>query len=127
MNSGSGEALVVEPNLISLLDLVMQLLMFFIMCVTFVTDQAAAEISLPDSQAAAPIGALSTSSATRTGASKGLRTGRSPASALGRIRRLKGGTAGLNNDCSGYRGCCNGRRSAPYKPHHNRFRGGPET
>ncbi|MCY2946095.1 MAG: biopolymer transporter ExbD [Planctomycetota bacterium] len=55
MNSGSGEAHVVEPNLISLLDLVMQLLMFFIMCVTFVTDQAAAEISLPDSQAAAPI------------------------------------------------------------------------
>lgn len=45
MNSGSGEAHVVEPNLISLLDLVMQLLMFFIMCVTFVTDQAAAEIS----------------------------------------------------------------------------------
>lgn len=55
MNSGSGDAHVVEPNLISLLDLVMQLLMFFIMCVTFVTDQSAAEISLPDSQAAAPI------------------------------------------------------------------------
>ncbi len=55
MNSGGGEAHVVEPNLISLLDLVMQLLMFFIMCVTFVTDQSAAEISLPDSQAAAPL------------------------------------------------------------------------
>lgn len=55
MSSGSAGADVVEPNLTSLLDLVMQLLMFFIMCVNFVSNQAAAEISLPDSQAAAPL------------------------------------------------------------------------
>ncbi len=55
MSSGSAGADVVEPNLTSLLDLVMQLLMFFIMCVNFVSNQAAAEIALPDSQAAAPL------------------------------------------------------------------------
>lgn len=55
MSSGNSGADVVEPNLTSLLDLVMQLLMFFIMCVNFVSNQAAAEIALPDSQAAAPL------------------------------------------------------------------------
>lgn len=55
MSSGNAGADVVEPNLTSLLDLVMQLLMFFIMCVNFVANQSAAEISLPDSQAAAPL------------------------------------------------------------------------
>jgi len=55
MSSASAGSDVVEPNLTSLLDLVMQLLMFFIMCVNFVENQTAAEISLPDSQAAAPL------------------------------------------------------------------------
>jgi biopolymer transport protein ExbD len=55
MSSSNVAADVVEPNLTSLLDLVMQLLMFFIMCVNFVANQSAAEISLPDSQAAAPL------------------------------------------------------------------------
>jgi len=51
--SGSGND-VVEPNLTPLLDLVMQLLMFFIICVRFVTDQVKQEIQVPVNQEARP-------------------------------------------------------------------------
>ena len=50
MSHGGGGGEVVEPNLTPLLDLVMQLLMFFIICVRFVTDQVKAEIQVPDNQ-----------------------------------------------------------------------------
>lgn len=53
MSSGSGND-VVEPNLTPLLDLVMQLLMFFIICVRFVTDQVKQEIQVPVNQEARP-------------------------------------------------------------------------
>lgn len=52
MSHGGGGGDVVEPNLTPLLDLVMQLLMFFIICVRFVTDQVKAEIQVPDNQEA---------------------------------------------------------------------------
>ncbi len=52
MSHGGGGGEVVEPNLTPLLDLVMQLLMFFIICVRFVTDQVKAEIQVPDNQEA---------------------------------------------------------------------------
>ncbi len=54
MSSSSGGNDVVEPNLTPLLDLVMQLLMFFIICVRFVTDQVKQEIQVPDNQEARP-------------------------------------------------------------------------
>lgn len=55
MSSGSGNGSdVVEPNLTPLLDLVMQLLMFFIICVRFVTDQVKQEIQVPVNQEARP-------------------------------------------------------------------------
>jgi biopolymer transport protein ExbD len=46
---------VAEPNLTPLLDLVLQLLMFFMMTVNFVTEQANEDIKLPDSQSAKPM------------------------------------------------------------------------
>jgi biopolymer transport protein ExbD len=49
---GPGNA---EPNLTPLLDVVLQLLMFFIMCVNFVSEQVNEDIKLPDSQAAKPM------------------------------------------------------------------------
>ncbi len=52
-SSGTGND-VVEPNLTPLLDLVMQLLMFFIICVRFVTDQVKQEIQVPVNQEARP-------------------------------------------------------------------------
>ena len=51
--SGSGHD-VVEPNLTPLLDLVMQLPMFFIICVRLVTDQVQQEIQVPVNQEASP-------------------------------------------------------------------------
>ena len=44
-----------EPNLTPLLDVVMQLMMFFIMCVSFVTDQIKEDVKLPDSTQARPM------------------------------------------------------------------------
>jgi biopolymer transport protein ExbD len=44
-----------EPNLIPLLDLVFQLLMFFIVCVNFVTQQVNERIKLPEMQSARPM------------------------------------------------------------------------
>src|ERR1700676_1311115 len=45
----------VDPNLTPLLDLVLQLLMFFIINVNFVTEQVNPDIKLPTSESARPI------------------------------------------------------------------------
>ena len=44
-----------EPNLIPLLDLVFQLIMFFMICVNFVSEQTSLEVKLPTSQSARPM------------------------------------------------------------------------
>jgi biopolymer transport protein ExbD len=44
-----------DPNLTPLLDLVLQLLMFFMMCVNFVTRQVSKDIVLPVAQSARPM------------------------------------------------------------------------
>jgi biopolymer transport protein ExbD len=44
-----------EPNLTPLLDVVLQLLMFFLMCVNFVTRQVNENIQLPVMQSARPM------------------------------------------------------------------------
>jgi biopolymer transport protein ExbD len=44
-----------HPDLTPMLDLVMQLLMYFIMCANFLGVQVNREISLPDSQSARPL------------------------------------------------------------------------
>ena len=54
MSHGGGDDSV-EPDLTPLLDLVMQLLMFFIINVNFVSEQVSTEIKLPSSESARPI------------------------------------------------------------------------
>src|SRR5262245_42870765 len=44
-----------EPNLTPLLDVVLQLLMFFMMCVNFVSEQVNQNIKLPVAQSARPM------------------------------------------------------------------------
>lgn len=44
-----------DPNLTPLLDVVFQLLMFFIMCVNFVAEQVSGDIHLPIAQSARPM------------------------------------------------------------------------
>lgn len=44
-----------EPNLVPLLDLVFQLIMFFMICVNFVSAQVNEDIKLPTSQSARPM------------------------------------------------------------------------
>src|SRR6516225_9005220 len=44
-----------DPNLTPLLDVVLQILMFFMMCVNFVTEQVNDEIKLPYAQSARPM------------------------------------------------------------------------
>jgi biopolymer transport protein ExbD len=51
----SSEGGVAEPNLTPLLDVVLQLLMFFMMCVNFVNEQVNEDIKLPRSQAVKPM------------------------------------------------------------------------
>src|SRR5213079_634645 len=46
---------IAEPNLTPLLDVVLQLLMFFMMCVNFVTEQVNEDIKLPVAQSARPM------------------------------------------------------------------------
>ena len=46
-----------EPNLIPLLDLVLQLVMFFMVCANFVMEQVNETIKLPTAIAAKPLGA----------------------------------------------------------------------
>jgi biopolymer transport protein ExbD len=54
-HGGGGEGPSMEPNLTPLLDMVLQLLMFFMMCVNFVNEQAPGDIKLPVSQSARPM------------------------------------------------------------------------
>jgi biopolymer transport protein ExbD len=49
---GGSNCPIVEPNLTPLLDVVLQLLMFFMMCVNFVTEQVNKDIKLPVSESA---------------------------------------------------------------------------
>lgn len=51
----ASEGAATEPNLTPLLDVVMQLLMFFMMCVNFTQEQANQDIVLPSAEAARPI------------------------------------------------------------------------
>jgi biopolymer transport protein ExbD len=44
-----------EPNLVPLLDVVFQLIMFFLMCTNFVQAQISEDIALPDSMSARPM------------------------------------------------------------------------
>src|SRR5262245_16221470 len=53
--SGDEHAAVCDPNLTPLLDLVLQLLLFFIICVNFVTEQVSGDIVVPYSTSAKPI------------------------------------------------------------------------
>ena len=48
MSHGSSEGGKCEPNMTPLLDLVLQLVMFFMICANFVLEQTNAEIKLPD-------------------------------------------------------------------------------
>ncbi len=51
----SGEGETIEPNLTPLLDVVLQLLMFFMMTVNFVNEQVTGEVKLPSSLSAVPV------------------------------------------------------------------------
>src|SRR5215470_13812565 len=53
-HSGLGEVSA-EPDLTAMLDLVMQLLMYFIMCANFIDQENTAEVLLPVAQMAKPI------------------------------------------------------------------------
>ena len=55
MSHGGGEVENVDPDLTPLLDLVMQLLMFFIVNVNFVSEQVSPDIKLPSSSSARPV------------------------------------------------------------------------
>jgi biopolymer transport protein ExbD len=55
MSHGTAGSIAAEPNLTPLLDVVLQLLMFFMMCVNFVTEQVNEDIKLPTSQSAKPM------------------------------------------------------------------------
>ncbi len=44
-----------EPNLTPLLDLVLQLIMFFMITVNFVSEQITGDVQLPDAQSARPM------------------------------------------------------------------------
>jgi biopolymer transport protein ExbD len=53
--AGGANVIRAEPDLTPMLDLVMQLLMYFIMCVNFIKEEVPTEVQLPRSQAARPI------------------------------------------------------------------------
>src|SRR5260221_260803 len=55
MSHGGSDASEAEADLTPLLDLVLQLLMFFIINVNFVTEQVNPDIKLPTSESARPI------------------------------------------------------------------------
>jgi biopolymer transport protein ExbD len=55
MSQGGGASVKAEPELVPLLDLVFQLIMFFMICVNFVSDQVNEEIQLPIAQSARPM------------------------------------------------------------------------
>jgi biopolymer transport protein ExbD len=54
-HSHLGQSANAEPNLTPLLDVVLQLLMFFMMCVNFVSEQVNEDIKLPKSLAVKPM------------------------------------------------------------------------
>jgi biopolymer transport protein ExbD len=55
VSHGSSDGGHAEPNLTPLLDVVLQLLMFFMMCVNFVNEQNNETIDLPESLSALPM------------------------------------------------------------------------
>ncbi len=55
MSHGAGITIKAEPNLVPLLDLVLQMLMFFIITVNFVSSQVNENIKLPVAQMAQPM------------------------------------------------------------------------
>src|SRR5438034_11288259 len=55
MSHGGSSEGITEPNLTPLLDVVLQLLMFFMMCVNFVSEQVNENIKLPVAQSARPM------------------------------------------------------------------------
>lgn len=55
MRLASASEIKAEPNLVPLLDLVFQLIMFFMICVNFVSEQINEDIKLPVSQSARPM------------------------------------------------------------------------
>jgi biopolymer transport protein ExbD len=52
---GGGQEISAEPNLVPLLDLVLQLVMFFLLVANFNTVQANKDIDLPKAQSARPV------------------------------------------------------------------------
>jgi biopolymer transport protein ExbD len=54
-HGGGGEGESCEPNMTPLLDLILQILMFFIVTVNFVQAEDAGNVELPDSQTARPL------------------------------------------------------------------------
>lgn len=54
-HGGGGEGQACEPNLTPLLDLVLQILMFFIVTVNFVTEKTQEPVELPNSATARPL------------------------------------------------------------------------
>src|SRR5258708_37425485 len=54
-HGGGGGEEAAEPNMTPLLDLVLQILMFFIVTVNFATAEDAGNVELPDSQTARPL------------------------------------------------------------------------
>lgn len=54
-HGGGGNDKAAEPNLTPLLDVVMQLVMFFMMCANFVMEQVNEDIRLPIAQSARPM------------------------------------------------------------------------
>ena len=55
MHAASMNEIRAEPNLVPLLDLVFQLIMFFMVCVNFVSQQVNEDIKLPVAQSARPM------------------------------------------------------------------------
>src|SRR5438132_6316871 len=55
MYAASTNEIRAEPNLVPLLDLVFQLIMFFMVCVNFVSQQVNEDIKLPVAQSARPM------------------------------------------------------------------------
>lgn len=55
MSHAARDGTTCEPNLTPLLDLVLQILMFFIIAVKFVSNQVSTDIQLPDAQSARPM------------------------------------------------------------------------
>jgi biopolymer transport protein ExbD len=53
--AGGGDGVRADPDLTPMLDLVMQLLMYFIMCANFLGQEVVSDVKLPDSQAARPL------------------------------------------------------------------------